>query len=327
MTILVTGSAGHLGEALMRTLQCSGREAVGVDIKSSPFTHRTGSIADRDFVDQCMRGVEGVLHTATLHKPHIETHSRQDFIDTNISGTLNLLEASVAHGVGAFVFTSTTSTFGRALVPSQGEAAAWITEDVAPIPKNIYGITKLAAEDLCELIHRKHGLPCIVLRTARFFPDPDDDRGARERYSDENLKINEFLHRRADIEDIVTAHLLALSKAPTLRFDRLIVSATTPFKREDLMRLRVDTAAVARERCPGYEVEYSRRGWSLPRTIDRVYVNARARAKLEWQPKYEFHDLIRCLREDEDYRSPLARAVGSKLYHTETFSDGPYPVA
>jgi nucleoside-diphosphate-sugar epimerase len=324
--ILVTGSAGHLGEGLMRTLASSAHDAIGVDIESSPFTHRVGSIVDRSFVGDCMRDMEVVLHTATLHKPHIETHSSREFVDTNISGTLNLLEASVDHGVKAFVFTSTTSTFGRALVPAQGEAAAWITEDVAPLPRNIYGITKLAAENLCELIHRKSGLPCIVLRTGRFFPEQDDDRAAREQYSDDNLKVNEFLHRRADLEDVVTAHLLAIAKAPDLGFDRLIISGSTPFEREDTQELRTDAAAVVRRRCPDCEAEYLRRGWSLPRAIERVYVNERARAKLGWLPRYDFARCLRQLREDADYRSALARAVGSKLYHAETFSDGPYPV-
>jgi UDP-glucose 4-epimerase len=326
MRILVTGSAGHLGEGLMRTLVSSAHHAVGVDVKSSPFTHRVGSIVDRGFVGQCMQDVEVVVHTATLHKPHIETHSRQEFVDTNISGTLNLLEAAVERGVKAFIFTSTTSVFGRALVPGQSEAAAWITEDVVPIPKNIYGITKLAAENLCELIHGQSGLPCIVLRTGRFFPEEDDDRAVRAHYSDDNLKINEFLHRRADLEDVVSSHLLAISKAPDLGFERLIISGSTPFEREDAHELRRDSAAVVRRRCPDCEPEYLRRGWSLPRTIDRVYVNERARARLGWLPRYDFARCLRQLREDADYRSPLARAVGSKLYHAEAFSDGPYPV-
>src|SRR6185436_810528 len=136
MKILVTGSAGHLGEALMRTLPAAGHEAVGVDLKPSPFTQHVGTIADRAFVQRCMRGVEAVLHAATLHKPHVATHARQDFVDTNVTGTLNLLEEAVAAGVRAFVYTSTTSAFGRALVPPPGAPAAWITEDVMPVPKN-----------------------------------------------------------------------------------------------------------------------------------------------------------------------------------------------
>ena len=48
-----------------------------------------------------MRGVTAVLHAATLHKPHVATHARQAFVDVNVTGTLNLLEAAVANGVRA----------------------------------------------------------------------------------------------------------------------------------------------------------------------------------------------------------------------------------
>src|SRR5580765_8211001 len=170
MKVLVTGSSGHLGEALVRTLRGAGHDALGLDVLPSPFTSVVGSIADRAEVKRCMRGVDAVLHAATLHKPHVATHSRQAFVDTNVTGTLNLLEEAVAAGVGSFVFTSTTSAFGAALTPPPGAPAAWITEDVRPIPRNIYGVTKTAAEDLCELFHRRHGHPCLILRTSRFFP-------------------------------------------------------------------------------------------------------------------------------------------------------------
>ena len=109
MNILVTGSAGHLGEALMRTLPFEGHHPVGLDIKESPFTHHVGSIADRSFVRACMHGMDAVLHTATLHKPHVGSHSRQDFVDTNVTGTLILLEQAAALGVRSLVFTSSTS--------------------------------------------------------------------------------------------------------------------------------------------------------------------------------------------------------------------------
>ena len=197
MTILVTGSAGHLGEALMRQLRAAGRPALGIDIKHSPFTDRVGSIANPAFVAAAMKGVTAVLHAATLHKPHVATHRQQDFVDTNIAGTLALLEAALAEEVGAFVFTSTTSTFGAALNPAPGEPAAWITEGVTSIPKNIYGVTKLAAESLCELFWRRDRLPVLVLRTSRFFPEEDDDAAMRARYPVENAQANELLYRRS----------------------------------------------------------------------------------------------------------------------------------
>lgn len=324
--VLVTGSSGHLGEALVSTLQAQGHDVVGVDRLPGPHTHRVGTIADRAFVREAMAGVDVVLHPATLHKPHVATHSRQEFIDTNLTGTLNLLEEAVAGGVRAFVYTSTTSVFGDALVPPPGEPAAWITEDVRPEPKNIYGVTKAAAEDLCQLFQRNQKLPCIVLRTSRFFAEEDDDRQARARFDDANLKANEFLYRRVDIEDVVDAHLRAIERAPALGFGRYIISATTPFGREDMPRLRGDMGSVLRERVPAFEAEYARRGWQLPASIDRVYVNARAREDLGWRPRHDFAALLRRLGEGGGVLSALAQRIGAKGYHAETFEDGPYPV-
>jgi nucleoside-diphosphate-sugar epimerase len=261
-----------------------------------------------------------------LHKPHLASHSHQDFVDTNFTGTLRLLEEAAAAGIKAFVYTSTTSAFGRALTPPEGAPAAWITEEVVPVPKNIYGVTKLAAENLCELFHHKNGLACIILRTSRFFPEKDDDTAARETYDDAHLKVNEFLYRRADIEDVVSAHLLAMQKAPMLGFGRYIISATTPFTPDDLQALRSNPSAVVRRHVPCYEMEYRRRGWSMAPAIDRVYVNELARARLGWQPQYDFGGIIQRLRACEEFRSPLAIAVGSKGYHQQSFAEGPYPV-
>jgi UDP-glucose 4-epimerase len=324
MRILVSGSAGHLGEGLIRVLREDGVEVTGLDVLASPCTDIVGSIADRATVKRAMNGKDAVVHAATLHKPHVASHSRQEFVDTNITGTLNLLEEAVAHGVGRFVFTSTTSTFGRALTPPPGAPAAWITEDVAPVPRNIYGVTKTAAEGLCELIHRDHNLPVLILRTSRFFPEPDDRDEVRTAYEDANLKVNELLYRRVDLEDVVTAHRLALDRAPEIGFGRYIVSATTPFGRDDLRELRADAPAVVRRLFPGYERIYSERGWRMFDGIERVYVNDRARTELGWRPRYDFARALELLASGEDVRSPLARAVGAKGYHAE--STGVYTV-
>ena len=315
MKILVTGSAGHLGEALMRTLRDQGRSTVSIDLLTSPFTDVVGDIANRKLVDECMRGVTHVLHTATLHKPHVATHSRQVFVDTNVTGTLNLLEAAVANKVKAFVFTSTTSTFGDALTPPPGSPAAWITEDVVPIPKNIYGVTKTAAEDLCRLFHRNAKLPCLVLRTSRFFPEEDDVAERASAYEDANLKVNELLYRRVDVEDVVSSLLLAMEKAPALGFGKIIITATTPFQREDLPQLGKDAPAVLAKYFPGYPEIYARLGWKMLPTLDRVYDNARAREWLGWRPKYDFAHALRCVAAGKDYRSPITSSIGSKGYH------------
>lgn len=320
MTALVTGSSGHLGEALVHTLRGMGQEVVGLDVLPSRSTTDAGSITDREFVARCMRGVRVVYHAATLHKPHVATHSRQQFVDINITGTLTLLEAAAAAGAEAFVFTSSTSVFGDALVPPATEPAAWITENVTPVPKNIYGVTKAAAEDLCQLFTRNHRLPCIVLRTSRFFPEPDDNRAARDTYADANLKTTEFLYRRAALDDIVSAHLLAADRAAAIGFAKYIVSATSPFTRADLAELRRDAPAVVARHVPEYEAEYARRSWRMIPSIDRVYVSERARDELGWQPRFDFRRILR-----EGLDSPIVTLVGKKGYHAETFADGPFP--
>jgi UDP-glucose 4-epimerase len=324
MRVLVTGSSGHLGEALMRVLGAAGDEVVGLDALESPYTAVVGSIVDRACVRAAVAGVDAIVHAATLHKPHVGSHRRQDFVDVNVTGTLNLLEEAVAAGVGRFVFTSSTSAFGRALVPPPGAPAAWITEDVVPVPRNVYGATKVAAEDLCELVHRDHGLPCVILRTSRFFPEADDRDDVRSAYQDANLKVNELLYRRADLEDVVSAHRCALERAPAIGFGRFVVTATTPFGSDDLAGLRADAPAVVRRLFPDYESVYAGRGWRMFPSIERVYVNERARRELGWEPRHDFGAALDRVRRGEDYRSALALAVGAKGYHA--VSTGPYTV-
>src|SRR5262250_200024 len=278
----------------MRTLRAEHRDARGLDLKPSPFTDCVGSICDREVVRRGMRGVRAVLHAATLHKPHVATHAGQDFVDVNVTGTLMLLEEAVTAGVDAFIFTSTTSAFGSALTPAPGEPAAWVTEDVVPVPRNIYGVTKVAAESMCELC---------------------------------NVQANEMLHRRVDIEDVVTAHLLALERAPAIGFARYVISATTPFTRDHLVELRRDAPGVVHRLFPDCQTIYAARQWRLFPHTDRVYVNHRARVELGWRPKYDFPHVLECLRAGEDFRSALAHQIGSKGYHATRFEEGPYPVA
>ncbi len=326
MRVLITGSSGHLGEALCRSCKQQDIDYVSIDINNSDYTTHVGSIVDKQLIDELMSGVDFVLHVATLHKPHVATHHKQAFIDTNITGTVNLLEASVKAGVKGFMFTSTTSTFGDSLRPEPGEPAAWITEDTPVIPKNIYGVTKTAAEDLCQLFHRNHGLPCIVLRTSRFFLEEDDNALIRDKYEDLNIKANEFTHRRVDIQDVVDAHFLAIKKVEQLQFEKYIISATSAFTQEHLQILNTNAPAVIHQLYPQYEKIYASRNWQMFPTIGRVYVNTKAIQDLGWEPKYDFGYILDCLKKDKPFYSPLTKTVGIKYYHKMKFRDGPYPV-
>lgn len=323
MNILITGSSGHLGTALSIVLKKSDHKIIGTDINPGPHTHYIGPLNDKVFAQQCMHNVDVVFHTATLHKPHIVTHSQQDFVDTNITGTLNLLEAAQQERVKSFIFTSTTSTFGDAMKST--DSAVWVTEKLVPQPKNIYGVTKIAAENLCQLFYRNYQLPCLILRTSRFFAEADDNKALRDQYVDANIKANELLYRRVDIQDVVDAHLLAMEKATEIGFGKYIISGTTPFKRSDLKELFTKAPEVLGKYYPDFPTIYKSKNWSMFPSIGRVYVNDSAQKTLGWQPKYDFRWVLDCLKNNKDFRSPLAQEVGIRGYHEETFEDGPYP--
>ncbi|MBX2856370.1 MAG: NAD(P)-dependent oxidoreductase [Rhodobacteraceae bacterium] len=327
MKILVTGCGGHLGEALMRFLPTCGHEPVGLDVRDGPFTQFVGSITDAALLQSALRGVDAVAHAAALHKPHVVTHSEQKFIETNILGTLTLLQACVTAEVERIAFASTTSTFGDALRPTPGAPAAWIDESVTPSPKNIYGVTKTAAEDLCALFARNHSLSCAVLRLSRFFPEEDDDKARRDAFSSVNAKANEFLYRRVDIEDAAKAVERALAAASPGRFARYVISAPTPLTPDDLATLRAAPAQAIAARVPMFEAVYAAAGYRMFSEIDRIYDSSKAVRELDWRPTYSFERILQQIGADEEIGSALSREVGVKGYHACSFAEGPYPVS
>ena len=146
-----------------------------------------------------------------------------------------------------------------------------------------------------------------------FFPEADDDP-AWCRHDGDNMKVNELLYRRVDVEDAVSAHLAAAERAPALGFRRYVISATSPFSKGELAAVRADApGAVARH--VDYAAVYAQRGWTMVPSIDRIYVNERARRELAWTPQHDFATTVARLEAGGDVRSALARTIGAKGYH------------
>ncbi|AGB46008.1 nucleoside-diphosphate-sugar epimerase [Mesorhizobium australicum WSM2073] len=304
MRILLTGSSGWLGSALAPLLRELGHDVTGLDPVPSVETRIVGSIADRDLVMRAVgeNRIEAIIHRGALHKPNIDSHANSDFIAANVQGTLNLLDAAVAANVQRFVFTSTTSLMISQAIRDgfKGGArkAAWLTEAMSPEPRNIYGVTKLSAEHLCRLYHLQHGLPVVVLRTARFFPEADDMAHAIEQ-SDANTKANELLFRRLMVEDAAQAHVAALEKAPELGFDTFIICAPTPFQPEDCEALIKDAPSVVARYFPEFPALYARKGWTMFSSIDRIYDASRARDRLGFACRTSFADVLAALAAED----------------------------
>jgi UDP-glucose 4-epimerase len=278
MKILVTGSSGWLGQTLIPRLRQEGHTVVGLDPEPGATTDVVGSVVDRALV---------------------RTTIRERRIEAVVQGTLNLLEEAVAAGVSRFVFTSTTSLMISQKI-RDGKAggareAIWIDETMTPLqPRNIYGVTKLAAEDLCRLFHQLHRLPIVILRTSRFFPEEDDMAHAIAQ-SGQNTKANEFLFRRLSVEDAAEAHVVALHRAPEIGFDSFIVSALTPFSRADCRDLIADAPSVVARYFPDYRARYAKRGWTMFDSIDRIYDSNKARHVLGFTCRTNFRQVLDAL--------------------------------
>ena len=314
MKILVTGSSGWLGRHLIPCLKEAGHDPVGLDPVNSQWTDIIGSVADKSFIQDLFKRLafDGVIHAGALHKPDIIRYPQQAFIDVNISGTLNLLEEASKRRDMRFVFTSTTSLMISQKIREERTAeAVWLDESAGPLePRNIYGVTKLAAEGLCRQNHISSGLHTVILRTARFFPEQDD---TIRQISGLNLKSNELLNRRATVKDMARAHLAALEQAHKVKFGLYIVSAPTPFSKEHLFRLKENAATVIQELFPQAQSTYHVANWNLPNSISRVYDGTKITRELGFEYETQFEDVLTALNQgeplpvdhDPEYASPM----------------------
>jgi UDP-glucose 4-epimerase len=140
-------------------LREAGHAVVGLDIAPGTDTDVVGSVADAALIARIFadHGIEAVIHSAALHKPDIVRYPAQSFVDVNVTGTLNLLEAMRRHGVERLVFSSTAAVFGQPIADS-------IDEEHPKQPVNPYGASKLMVERILADAAQAYGLRSVALR-------------------------------------------------------------------------------------------------------------------------------------------------------------------
>lgn len=191
MRVLVTGGAGFIGSNVARTLLDEGHDVVVLDNLSTGHranlstlrgvTFLEGDIRDTAVVTRAMQGVEVIFHLAASVGNARSIAFPIDDAETNVIGTLHVLEAARAAGTRLIVFSSSAGIFGELKhLP--------IREDHPVEPDSPYGTTKLAAEKLCLAYAKLYGLEAIALRYFNVY-------GTNQRYDAYGNVIPIFTHR------------------------------------------------------------------------------------------------------------------------------------
>jgi UDP-glucose 4-epimerase len=276
--VLVTGSSGQLGREIVRQLKLRNYEVLGVDILESDTTNEIIDIRDNEQIKRITKGIDAIIHTAAIHGKHYELkYPREKFIETNINGTFNLLNACVENRINKFLYTSTTSIYGKSMVNKK--QAVWVDENLIPNPRDIYDITKLTAELLCRDYFEKESIETTVLRVSRFLPE------------DENTKAVHRLYRGLDEYDGAIGHILALEKR-FKTFEIYNISNESPFQKEDLKALILDAKEVIKKYYSRIEQIFEEKKWVFPKSIDRVYSIDKAKKELGYKPINNFDSFL-----------------------------------
>lgn len=288
MKVVVTGSSGRIGRAIVRRLLQS-HEVVGYDQTPTSTTNVVADVSDEASLMKAMRGADAVIHTASLHAPHVPYVSEEKFESVNVKGTESIIRCCVASNVKNIIYTSTTALFGSAATPV--DSAGWVTEETAPAPQTIYHATKIAAELLLHAVAQNGAVRVTVIRMSRCFPEPAPIMAAYR------------LHRGVDARDVASAHELALltNEQP---FRVFIISGATPFQPEDVFQLKANAPVVMQRRAPDFARSFSARGWRLPGSVDRVYSSEKAQRELGWRPRFGFESVLRQFDEESPETLP-----------------------
>ena len=195
MATLVTGGVGFVGANIVKELARRGHDVVSLDVLpndalmqgflgelASRVTFVTGDILDAAGLDALREAhaFEKVVHAAvfTVNRTDRETARSKDILDINLAGTGNLLELARIAGVARFVYVSSGAAYGLTRDPDQT-----YNEDDHPQPGNLYGITKLASEQLTRRYGELHGFSAVSLRVSTPYGPMERVTGHRDNMS------------------------------------------------------------------------------------------------------------------------------------------------
>jgi UDP-glucose 4-epimerase len=296
--VLITGAGGNLGRVLAPALEEKGHDPILMDYREieTPYSFILGDVRDPEAVKAATRGIDAIVHGAALHGIHLSRYTPDDFWHLNVTGTHNVYQAAVHHGIGKVIFCSTMGVYGQSVRHREGAYTA-VTEELALLPNDIYGLSKRLGEDMAEYYYRKHGIQTISMRLGMFVPEDFVRYGFR------------LLKGGVDDRDVAAAFLLALENKE-IGIDAFNIMSEVPFTEADEEELVSDPRKVIERYYPGANEIFERKGIHVEDIMGmwgRTYWPMdKANKVLGFRPKYNFDGYLHALEEDNREYYPFA---------------------
>ncbi len=279
MKVLITGAAGVLGGTVASLLE----EGDGIELRLTDTvpletSHESvqADLSKCDEVEGLCDGIDEVLHIAAIHP--WKQYTPEQYIDCNIKGTFNVLNAAANAGVKRVIYTSSIAAVGYGLGP--GETLPFDESKPWHAVEDIYSISKQTGEQFCEMFWRKHQLPYVALRPGTFIPRDEDDP---------QFGLG-LLLQWVHFSDVAQAHVLALKS--DVRNEAIFITAKVPFTKDDGPALLTDARPVILKHFPD-AAQLEAQGLELPRTIPRCYSIEKAERLLGFRPALSFGEWLR----------------------------------
>lgn len=228
--VLVTGSSGFVGSHLCELLIKNGYKVIGLSFhekqkieglkRDKNFQPVECDIRNFDNVFKILKEYkpEGIFHTAAVLPSKDKDNIPFNFFEVNAIGTLNLLQACRLLNIKKFIYSSSTSIYGR------NPKCLKADEKYPGNPSDFYELTKLAGENFCKLYSQKYDIKTMILRYAGVF-GPGRRQGAIAVFI-KNALLNKPLHILGNtswnmvyVKDIAKANILAFEKLDKLNFE------------------------------------------------------------------------------------------------------------
>ncbi|RYX86488.1 NAD(P)-dependent oxidoreductase [bacterium] len=294
MKVLITGAGGNLGRALVPLLVEQGHMPRLMDFRplDSPHEFVQGDVRNPADVQRAVDGVDAIVHGVALHGIHLRKWTPEDFWAINATGTFNVFEAARQASIKRVVLCSTMGVYGHSSA-SPPNAWGWVDEDLPLLPGDVYGLTKVACEDMAGYYGRSHGISTVALRLGMFVPE-----GSAERYG------FRLLFGGVDERDVAQAALSSLTFAPKANFDAFNIMADVPFTREDAGAVQTDLISTLERYYPNLASLAEANEWDIQslvwgRTIWPIH---KAKQLLGYAPQFNFAQFLSAVElGDKDY--------------------------